>query len=193
MHAGLISALWLAWLVYWLAAARAAKNDQRRESRASRAMHVIPLAVGFALLTFPRVFGPWLDGRFLPPTWAGYWAGVALLAAGLAFAAWARQHLAGNWSATVTLKHDHELIRSGPYRWVRHPIYTGILLAVLGTAIALGEWRGLVALAVVTAALWRKIGIEERWLRELFQDQHARYCAEVPALIPSVFRNSATQ
>ena len=83
---------------------------------------------------------------------------------GLAFSVAGRVWLGDNWSGTVTLKQDHELIRSGPYRWVRHPIYTGLLLAILGSAIALGEWRGLVALALVAVAFLRKVAIEERFL-----------------------------
>jgi protein-S-isoprenylcysteine O-methyltransferase Ste14 len=188
MQRGLIAALWLIWLLYWIAAARDAKHTRRRESLASRATHLVPFALGGALLAIPRLGDTWLGGRFLPATPATYWAGAILLAAGLAFAIWARQHLAGNWSATVTLKHDHELVRSGPYGWVRHPIYTGLLLALLGTAISVGEWRALVALALFAAGVWRKLSIEERWLREAFRDQYADYCTHVPALIPSMLR-----
>ena len=74
--------------------------------------------------------------------------------------------------------------RSGPYRLVRHPIYTGLLLAFLGTAIAIGQWRGVLALLIVFVALWRKLRLEERWLGEIFGEAYARYRAEVAALIP---------
>ena len=80
-----------------------------------------------------------------------------MVAAGLAFAVWARVYLGRNWSGTVTVKQDHELIRSGPYGFVRHPIYTGLLLAMLGTAIAIGEWRGLVAFALFTIGFLLKL------------------------------------
>src|SRR6185312_1899697 len=73
---------------------------------------------------------------------AVYWIGIALLIAGLGFSIWARRRLGRNWSGTVTVKHDHELVRTGPYRWVRHPIYTGILLGFVGSTVALDEWRG---------------------------------------------------
>jgi protein-S-isoprenylcysteine O-methyltransferase Ste14 len=112
------------------------------------------------------------------------WLGTTLVAAGLLFSAGARMQLAGNWSGTVTLKKDHTLTRSGPYRVVRHPIYTGMLLAVLGTAVAEGEWRGLVALALVLAAFLRKVRVEERFMLEAFGDEYARYRREVPALLP---------
>ena len=106
------------------------------------------------------------------------------MAAGLGFAIAARIQLAGNWSATVTLKQDHELVRHGPYRWVRHPIYTGLLVAILGCAVAEGEWRGPVALALFTIAFVIKSGIEERYLTDQFGDAYARYRREVPALLP---------
>src|SRR5262249_43347196 len=158
MHSGLIVGLWLAWLAYWIAAARGVKDTRRQESAASRATHVVPLVLAGALLASSRLPVPWLQHRLLPATAAAYWAGVAVLAAGLGFTVWARQHLAGNWSGTVTLKRDHELIRSGPYGWVRHPIYTGLLTAVLGTAVAMNDWRGTLGLALLAAAKGRQTG-----------------------------------
>ena len=112
--------------------------------------------------------------------------GAALTLAGVAFAIWARMTIAGNWSSDVTLKRDHELVVAGPYRWVRHPIYTGILLASLGTALAVGEWRGLIAVIFAGAAYWRKLGIEEAVMRRQFGEAYARYAGRVRALIPFV-------
>ena len=112
--------------------------------------------------------------------------------AGIAFAVWARQYLGRNWSGTVTVKQDHELIRTGPYRLVRHPIYTGLLLAILGTAVAFGEWRGLLAFALLTGSLLLKLRVEERFMSESFPEPYARYRAEVPALIPCIGRARAT-
>jgi protein-S-isoprenylcysteine O-methyltransferase Ste14 len=90
----------------------------------------------------------------------------------------------------VTLKQDHELIRTGPYRWVRHPTYTGLLLAVLGTAIALGEWRGVIAFVLVTAAFVRKIAIEERFLTRHFGEAYMHYRREVSSLVPLLRRDA---
>jgi len=94
---------------------------------------------------------------------------VLIVAAGLGFTVWARIHLGRNWSGTVTLKQGHEFVRSGPYRYVRHPIYTGLLAAFAGSALARGELRGIVAVAIAFAALWRKLKLEERWLGEAFR------------------------
>jgi protein-S-isoprenylcysteine O-methyltransferase Ste14 len=109
-----------------------------------------------------------------------------MLATGLALAVWARRHLGRNWSGIVTVKQDHELIRSGPYGLVRHPIYTGLLLAILGTAGAIGEWRGLFAFALITVGFVLKFKMEERFMSETFGEQYARYRAEVRSLIPFV-------
>src|SRR5579885_866732 len=170
VYAWTIPALWVAWLGYWMYAARGVKPAVRREPIVSRLAHLGPLVLA-ALLLVPR-------------TLPGGWFGVALLAGGLAFAVWARRALGGNWSGTVTLKQDHELVRVGPYRHVRHPIYTGLLLGFLGTALARDEWRGMLAVAIAWLALWRKARLEERWMVERFGDAYRRYQAEVPALLP---------
>jgi Putative protein-S-isoprenylcysteine methyltransferase len=100
------------------------------------------------------------------------------------FTVWARVRLGGNWSGIVTIKHDHELIASGPYAIVRHPIYTGLLVAFIGSAMVLGEWRGVLAVLVAWWALWRKLRLEERWMAERFGQQYEAYCRRVPALVP---------
>jgi protein-S-isoprenylcysteine O-methyltransferase Ste14 len=179
-----ITVLWLAWAIYWCIAAIGAKPTRRRESVTSRLGHLLPMFLGVGLLISPHLTGDWLAARFLPRSTGWFWLGFCLVVLGLGFSVAARAWLGGNWSGTVTLKQDHELIRRGPYRWVRHPIYTGILLALLGSVIARGEWRGLVGLALITGSLLRKIAIEERFLTQQFGDAYTRYRREVPALIP---------
>lgn len=180
----LIPTLWLLWVIVWTASALRTKPVLRAEGLASRLSHLVPLGLGIALFVSRRFAGPWLVTRLFPQTVWTFWSGAALVALGLAFAVWARIHLAGNWSGTVTLKQDHSLTRTGPYRLARHPIYTGILVACLGSAIAEAEWRGFVALALITLAFLRKIAIEERFLTAQFGEAYVRYRAEVPALIP---------
>jgi protein-S-isoprenylcysteine O-methyltransferase Ste14 len=176
--------LWIAWLAYWWISSRGAKANRRRESVTSRASHGLPLIVAAALIVHrPLAF---LAGRVLPANLPVFVAGTALVAIGLLFCVWARVHLGTNWSASVTVKQGHELVRSGPYRVVRHPIYTGLLLALLGTAIARGDAQGFVAVAIATVAFSHKLRIEERWMQETFGDAYARYRAEVPALVPFV-------
>ena len=184
--ANLVGALWIAWAVYWFVAARLVKQNRREESALSRAAHIVPLGIAAWLLWAPALPGHFLEGRFLPAAPATYWTGVVIVALGLLFAIWARNVLGRNWSGIVTLKQDHELIRTGPYRYVRHPIYTGLLIAFAGSAIARGEWRGLLALAIAFVALWRKLKLEEQWMIDTFGDAYRRYRDEVRALIPFV-------
>ena len=181
----LILGLWVAWAAYWWAASRGTKSIRRHESVVSRAAHLGPIALAAILLAVRSAPG-WLGLRWLPLSPVTYWIGVGLVIVGLGFTVWARVVLGGNWSATVTVKHDHEIVRSGPYRWLRHPIYTGLLLAFVGCAVALGEWRGIVAVAIVWAALWRKLRLEERWLTEEFGTRYSDYRRETWALIPFV-------
>ena len=113
--------------------------------------------------------------------------GLALTIVGALFAVWARFYLGGNWSLTVTVKEGHTLIRGGPYAVVRHPIYSGLSLAVLGTALTVGEFRGLVAVGLVVFGLLHKSLVEERLMREEFGAEYERYCRDVKALIPFVW------
>ena len=181
----LVPGLWIAWLLYWRISAAGVKAARRRESPASRAAHLIPLAIaGLLLWMDPIAGGGVLFERFLPQSDGTYRTGALLLALGLAFSVWARVYLGRNWSATVTVKEDHELIRSGPYSLVRHPIYTGLLLGFIGTAIVRGEWRGVLAVLIVFVALWRKLRLEERWMNETFGEEYRRYREHSAALIP---------
>jgi len=181
-----VSALWLAWCVYWLIAGRDVKPIARKESAASRASHVVPLVIAVALLAVPTAPSGLLSTRILPATRAVFFFGLGLVAAGLLFTVWARVHLGRNWSGIVTVKQDHELVRSGPYGLVRHPIYSGLLLAIAGSAVVRGEWRGVLALVIAFVALWRKLRLEEAWMSETFGDQYADYRTRVAALIPFV-------
>jgi protein-S-isoprenylcysteine O-methyltransferase Ste14 len=192
LYAQLIPALWLIWLIYWFIAGRNVKPTQRHESVGSRAAHIVPLILGAWLLWAPRLPRGFLGGKMFAPSVASYFIGVGVLAAGLVFSIWARVHLGRNWSGTVTVKQDHELVRDGPYRYVRHPIYTGLLAAFVGCAIARDEWRGLLAIAIIYAGFWRKLKLEERWMTEQFGEAYLRYMTQVPALIPNPFRTSRT-
>ncbi len=178
--------LWLVFIAIWIAMARGGKAVTERESVSSRLSHYLPLAIAIALLVAPRVPIAALNARFAPLALWPVQLGLALTFAGVAFAVWARAWIAGNWSSDVTLKRDHELIVDGPYALVRHPIYTGILLALFGTALAVGEWRALLGVAVAALAFWRKLTIEEVVMRRQFGEAYDRYAAHVAALIPFV-------
>ncbi|HZZ63782.1 MAG TPA: isoprenylcysteine carboxylmethyltransferase family protein [Roseiarcus sp.] len=184
IYGRLILACWLVLIAVWFAMARRGKIVAERESAFSTLSHYGPLAVGIYLLAAPRVPLFPLDLRFVPFALWPVQLGAALTVAGVAFAIWARAMIAGNWSSSVTLKRDHELIVKGPYRMVRHPIYTGILLGLIGTALAVGEWRALLGVAIAAAAFWRKLRIEEAVMRRQFGEAYARYAKRTPALVP---------
>ncbi len=185
LHSYLILGLWLVWLLYWRISAADLKHESRHESPWSRAAHLVPLLITAILLAIRGHSGDgWWFQRFLPYNNLNFWLGALLTAIGVAFACWARAHLGRNWSATVSVKQDHELIRTGPYALVRHPIYTGMLLAILGTAITIGQWRAVLALLIAFASLWRKLRLEERYMSETFGEEYQRYRAHTKALIP---------
>jgi protein-S-isoprenylcysteine O-methyltransferase Ste14 len=180
------AAMWFSWVVYWWVASRDVKSTVRRESLSSRLLHIVPLAIAVLLLSARRAPIAFLGERFLPLAEWPFCLGLLLTAGGLLFTVWARLHLGKNWSGTVTIKEGHELITTGPYALVRHPIYTGLLLAFLGSALALGEWRGVLAFALAAAALWLKLRVEERWMRQQFGDAYQTYAQRVAALVPFV-------
>lgn len=182
----LFPVMWLSWAAYWWAASHNAKATARHESAASRLLHIVPLALATFLLLTPNSPISALGVRFLPLTVWPFWFGAAVTLAGLLFAVWARLHLGRNWSARITIKQDHDLITSGPYRVVRHPIYTGLLLAFVGTALARGEWRGVLAVVIAFCALWRKLRIEEQWMRAQFGVAYEDYSRRVAALVPFI-------
>jgi protein-S-isoprenylcysteine O-methyltransferase Ste14 len=181
----LIVWLWWGWGLYWIVSAVRNKATQRRESLASRLAHLLPLAVGGTLMAWPPPGWSAFAWRLWPPpSFAASWVGVALVVAGLGFAIWARVHLGRNWSGTVTVKQGHELIRSGPYAYVRHPIYTGLIAALLGTTVASGTVHAMIGLALIVVAFVRKSHIEEGFMRETFPGEYQRYCAQTPSLVP---------
>jgi protein-S-isoprenylcysteine O-methyltransferase Ste14 len=184
VYDNLFVGMWVAWGLYWLISAAAVKSSVRRESALSRWMHYGPLIIGGWLLASTNHFWAPLSARFMVRTELTFWIAAAVTAAGLLFSVWARVHLGRNWSGEVTIKADHELVTSGPYRLARHPIYTGLLLAFVGNALVVAEWRGVLAVAIVFAALWRKLKLEERWMREQFGESYANYARHTAALVP---------
>lgn len=181
-----IPAMWIVWIGYWLIAARNVKRTRWRESPAADAVHGVPLFLCMVLLLAPRWLPAVLTARLYPPGPALPTAGTALVAAGLALAIWARVHLGRNWSGKVVVKEDHTLVCDGPYRRVRHPIYTGMLLALLGTALAIGEWRGFLALACAAIGVLFRVHAEEARMGETFPE-YAQYRKQTDALIPLLF------
>ena len=178
--------LWWSWLAYWIISSFRVRPTKRAQSNAARLAYLGEWFLAFALLTWHSLSIGWLGARLVPFSPSLFLIGAGITAAGLGFAVWARVHLGEYWSGTVTLKEGHCLVRSGPYSIVRHPIYTGLLFAMLGSAVAVDRVRGLLALAIIIASLVRKLRVEEKWLTEELGEEYAQYRRDVRALIPSV-------
>lgn len=183
----LVVAAWIGWEIYWGLSARGVKRAASKEPLPSRLLVVVALILCFVFLLVPNWFGSFLDGSFLPQGGLCFYIGFALLLAGMAFTAWARTALGRNWSGRVTIKEDHELVTTGPYGLVRHPIYTGALLAIIGSVIALGRVGGLLSIVLILAVFIRKIYLEEQVLGRHFGARYTEYRKQTRALIPFLF------
>jgi protein-S-isoprenylcysteine O-methyltransferase Ste14 len=177
---------WIVFVAYWLYSARQLKAVKRREPGVERIVYLTLMCSAYFLILNDQISVGLLGKRFVPDLpWTGM-TGVAITFAGVALAIWARYHLGQNWSATVTLKQDHELIRTGPYGRIRHPIYTGMLLAFAGTALALGEYRGLLGFAVATSTFFFKAKKEERYLVQEFGDRFQEHLRHTGMFLPKL-------
>jgi len=164
----MLSVLWSIFGLYWLVSALSRKKTKKRESILQRLLYMLPLIFAFSLLFGTAVRRGWLTTRLWPDRLDIAWMGVFLTACGVGIACWARYHLGSNWSGVVTLKEGHELIRTGPYRNIRHPIYTGMLLAILGSAVTVGEVRAAIALVIAWLSFYIKARREESFLSQEF-------------------------
>jgi len=179
--------IWLVWDLYWSISARKVKAAATKEPAASRAFHLALLASAFFLLLLP--FSPQnpLSTRFLPPLGPMAFLGLGLQVLSLGLALWARRALGRNWSGRVTIKEDHELVTHGPYRWLRHPIYTGAIAAAVGSTLALGRVSGLLAIPLFMLLFTRKIRIEEQFLSQHFGERYTEYRRHTYALVPPIW------
>jgi protein-S-isoprenylcysteine O-methyltransferase Ste14 len=171
---------WAAFWIYWFVAARSTKRGRIAWSREVR-IRVIVIAVAFVAARFGA-----FHGHLTPTGPARSAIGLALFAAGLLFAVWARIHIGRNWGTPMTQKSDPELVTSGPYRFVRHPIYSGILLAGVGTSVALG-WQILVVFGLSAIYFVYAARVEERFLIQQFPEAYPAYKRSSKMLVPFVF------
>jgi len=178
---------WEALGLVWLVGLAFTKRTVRSQNPGTRLFHLALIVLGFTLLSDRWLTQGWLGIRFIPRVASIEMTGLVLTLAGCAFAIWARLTLGGNWSGRATVKADHELITRGPYAIARHPIYTGLLVAVAGTALANGEWHAVVAIIVIGLAFLVKMSQEERLMMQTFPAAYPAYRQRVKALLPGIF------
>jgi protein-S-isoprenylcysteine O-methyltransferase Ste14 len=181
--------IWIAFFLYWRIRAAHTKTTQRLEPLAPRILRSVLCLIAIALLLIPPTYVPlpWLYHQLWPTGLLPFWLGAVINVAGLLFAIWARVHLGRNWSSSVTIKQGHELITTGPYAVVRHPIYTGILIGFLGMAIAIAQVRGFIVVALFFLAFWLKLRREEQFMHSQFGEVYATYAHHTSALVPYLF------
>lgn len=184
-----IATLWLLLGLYIALALLRSRDTKQRQSLFTRLPHLVAMIIAFVLLLEGRAhFGP-LEQRFLPDSQTWIWIGTILTACGMALAIWARSCLGANWSAAIAIRTAHSLVCTGPYARLRHPIYTGLLLAIAGTAVAQGQLRGLVALAIALTAWSIKARKEESWLWHEFGAQFEEHARRTGFLLPRLTRS----
>jgi protein-S-isoprenylcysteine O-methyltransferase Ste14 len=177
----LVYAAWILLVVYLTISATGAKRDT--EPHLLQSLGLMFAMIAAFLLPHLPVFA---FVNFAPVNAVLGDIGIVLTLAGMAFLVWARQNLGGNWSQTVSTKQGHELVTSGPYRYVRHPMYTGGLLACVGSTIAVGGPFVFLLILLGSIFLWR-VGAEDRLLARQFPDEFPGYARRTKALIPFVW------
>lgn len=181
----IICACWLGLLAYWILASFSVKAAKEQARPVALWRFRLVQILTFTLLAGVIPYRPFdlvlwrrlavVDG-----------VGVALCVAGMLVAFWARRTLAGNWSASVTYKEKHELITNGPYRFVRHPIYSGLILMMLGTMLVMGRLDSVVGFALRLVAYYFKMRKEEEVMSRHFAEEYAKYMERVGALVPGL-------
>jgi protein-S-isoprenylcysteine O-methyltransferase Ste14 len=182
----LIQAPWIIFVAYWAVGALKTRRTVSQESFASRYGILFLEILGFVLLFSDAAEIGFLGRHIFPRTDALSLTGVALTWIGIAIALWARWHLGQYWSARVTLKEEHQLIRTGPYAYFRHPIYSGIILAAIGGALAIERWRCVIGVAFIVFGYWIKARKEESMLVKQFGEAFEDHCRHTGFLIPKL-------
>ena len=182
----LIDIPWIVCIAVWVVGALKTRRTESKEPVSSRSLTLVLLILGYSLV-FSNVakFG-FLGERFMPHTWLLRTTGVVLTWVGIGLAVWARLHLGAYWSARVTIKENHQLIRTGPYARLRHPIYSGLGLAIFGSVLVIDTWGGLLGVLLVGTAYWIKARKEEFMLAAQFGEAFQEHCRRTGFLFPKL-------
>jgi protein-S-isoprenylcysteine O-methyltransferase Ste14 len=182
----IISASWGVFIVVWMLAALFAKRTVYRESAARRLRYILPILLGWFLIFRGYRLGTPFNNDLLPETDAILAAAAILCVCGLGLCLWARAVLGRNWSGTVTLKENHELIVRGPYRLVRHPIYTALMAMLIATWMEQSHIAGMIGLLLTFISFWIKLGQEEEVMQQQFPKQYPAYQLRTKRIVPFI-------
>jgi protein-S-isoprenylcysteine O-methyltransferase Ste14 len=179
----LLAFIWLAWVVSWIAASFWSGRTKAHVRTRNSWVYRLPILLGAILLS------PWGAGALGKPLYdpgnVGTYMLAAVVLAGISFTWWARIHLGRFWSNAITRKEGHNIIDSGPYGLVRHPIYTGLILAILATGAAVATAASLLGALLISFGQWQKARMEERFLSvELGPEAYESYRRRVPMIVP---------
>ena len=180
----LVEVPWIVFVLYWIVSAIRTRDTLQTESFASRYAILLIEVAGFVLLFRHSAGIGFLGNRFMHRTLASAIVGSILTWMGIGLAIWARYHLAEYWSARITIKEDHQLIRTGPYARLRHPIYSGIVLAAIGSAVVIDQWRCVLGVCLVLIGYCIKARKEETMLTQQFGDAFREHQKHAGFLIP---------
>ena len=175
---------WFIFLAYWIISAFKTKRTEKKESFAWRYGVMLFELIGFNFLFNGSLEIGFLAHRIIPSALDLRLPGVALIWAGISLSIWARWHLGEYWSGRVTIKEDHKLIRTGPYSRLRHPIYSGLDLAAIGTALEIDRWRCVVGLCVIIVGFAIKAKREEALLSQQFGGDFQEHVQQTGFLLP---------
>ena len=178
---------WIVFLAVWLVSAFFTKRTAFRQDLVGSVAYRVLAVAGFFLLVRGARFSPALGLRFAPPSTGLAWLAAACGIIGLGICLWARLTLGRNWSSVVTVKENHELVQHGPYRFVRHPIYTGILTLFTGNVLLDGRWGGILGDLLLLLSFWIKLRHEEALMLKEFPRDYPAYMQRVRRLVPYVF------
>jgi protein-S-isoprenylcysteine O-methyltransferase Ste14 len=180
----LVEIPWIVFVIYWISAAVRTRPTRRKESFASRSGVLLLEIVGYVLVFSDSAGVGFLGTRFIRRTLGSATLGLGLTWLGIGLAIWARYHLGQYWSGRITIKQNHQLIRGGPYAHVRHPIYTGLILATIGSTLVIDEWRCVLGICLVLTGYCLKARNEETMLRQEFGDSFDEHRKHTGFLIP---------
>jgi protein-S-isoprenylcysteine O-methyltransferase Ste14 len=183
----IISLCWVVFWIYWSFATPARRPSKRRIARTFTALNTGLLYLGLVLILSGRSVPGLAGSPVVPQAVPIHILGTVFAIAGILFAIWSRQSLRDNWSGVIAIREGQQFVHDGPYRIVRHPIYAGMLLALLGTTLVASTAGSLVGFVLAMLSLWQKAAVEERFLISEFGEQYADYRHTVKFLIPFIY------